>query len=77
MPDYHDVHVTTAEIPRTSIFDLPFGYELTCNRVAGWRLWYSDGTELGDILLGGEYHDKGLVVDVADHVILDSLNHKE
>ena len=33
-----DLHITTAQIPRTSIFNLPYGLQVTCNRVAGWEL---------------------------------------
>lgn len=65
-PSYHDVYVTTKDIKRTSIFNLPFSIELTCTRVGGWRLWD------GEAVLAGEY-DKGLRVDVAGHVIVDSL----
>lgn len=64
---YHDVHVRTAEISRTSIFDLPYGYELTCNRVAGWSLWRNG------LKVAGEYSGDGMIIDVAGHVILDSL----
>lgn len=70
MSSYHDVHVTTAQIERTSIFDLPYGIELTCNRVSGWSLWNTN-TQKGT-LLGGEYSGKWLVVDVDGHVIVDS-----
>lgn len=65
-PTYHDVYITTAEIPRTSIFNLPFGYEVSCNRVGGWSLW------LNGRQVGGEY-DAGLRIDVAGHIICDSL----
>lgn len=64
---YHDVHVTTRLIERTSIFNLPFGYELTCNRVSGWRLYNPKGR-----LVAGEY-DEGLRIDVAGVIILDTI----
>lgn len=67
-PSYHDLHITTAKIPRTSIFNLPYGYEVTCTRVGGWRLWRD-----GD-LIAGEY-DRGLILDVAGSVIVRS--HRE
>lgn len=64
---YHDVHITTEEIARTSIFDLPYGYELACTRVTGWQL------TLGDQIIAGEYEgDRWLIVDVAGHVVIDS-----
>lgn len=66
-PSYHDLHITTADIPRTSIFNLPYGYEVSCNRVGGWTLW------LKDQKVAGEY-DAGLRLDVAGRVICDSLN---
>ena len=65
-PSYHDLHVTTAHIPRTSIFNLPYGYEVSCNRVGGWCLW------LNGQRVAGEY-DEGLRLDVAGQVICDSL----
>ena len=66
-PSYHDVYVTTKEIERKRLFDLPYSCELTCTRVGGWRLW-----QLGE-LLAGEYDREGLRVDVDGHVICDSL----
>jgi hypothetical protein len=65
-PSYHDLHITTAGLPRTSIFDLPYGYEVSCTRVSGWGVWFN-GEQVG-----GEY-DVGLRLDVAGHVICDSL----
>jgi hypothetical protein len=63
---YHDLHITTVGINRTSIFNLPFGYEVSCNRVGGWCLW------LNGQQVAGEY-GQGLILDVAGHVIVDSL----
>jgi hypothetical protein len=68
MPSYHDLYITTAKIPRTSIFNLPYGYKLTCERTGGWTLWRQGE----DRALAGEY-DRGLRLDVAGHVICDSL----
>lgn len=65
-PSYHDLHITTANLPRTSIFDLPYDYEVSCTRVGGWTVW------LNGERVGGEY-DEGLRLDVAGHVICDSL----
>jgi hypothetical protein len=66
-PSYHDVHVTTEVLKRTSIFNLPYGYELTCNRVGGWTLWGPDRAQVAS-----EY-GVGLRIDVEGHVICDSL----
>lgn len=66
-PSYHDLHVTTEDIPRTSIFDLPYGYEVSCNRVGGWCLWFKTQK------VAGEY-DAGLRLDVGGQVICDSLS---
>lgn len=77
-PSYHDLHITTAEIPRTSIFSLPYGLQVTCSRVSGWELWqYRDSPgqlRSKSVLLAGEYDgpEKWLVLDVAGHVIVDS-----
>lgn len=65
-PSYHDLHITTEQIERTSIFNLPYGYEVSCNRVGGWCLWFKDER------VAGEYGD-GLRLDVAGQVICDSL----
>lgn len=72
---YHDLHITTADIPRTSIFNLPYGLEVTCNRVAGWRLYRMGETRHDEpILVAGEFDgpDLWLTLDVAGHVIVDS-----
>lgn len=72
---YHHLHVTTAKIARARLFDLPFGLQVTCNRVAGWELWDASAGMAADWkLLAGEYAgpDRWLVLDVAGYVILDS-----
>lgn len=65
--NYYDLFVTTGNIPRTSIANLPFGYEVTCNRVGGWCLWVNNQ------LVAGEF-GKGLKLDVNGVVICDSLS---
>ncbi|CAB4137600.1 hypothetical protein UFOVP326_42 [uncultured Caudovirales phage] len=75
-PSYHDLHITTAEIARTPIYNLPFSVQVKCNRVGGWEVWEIwDGSER---LLGGEYAgpENGLRLDVAGRVIVDSLSPK-
>lgn len=69
---YHDVYLTTAKLPRTSIFNMPYGYILTCDRMAGWCLYFD--TPCDNNLVGAEYStdDKWLVIDVNGHVVLDS-----
>jgi hypothetical protein len=76
---YHDLHITTDRIERTSIFDLPFRVYVTCNRVAGWEVWALQEDSLPEELLGGEYggEGRGLRLDVAGHVIVDSLTKAE
>lgn len=68
-PSYHDLYITTETIPRTSIFNLPYDFVLTCCRVAGWTLWHNTN----DTLVAGEYDTKGLRLDVKGVVIVDSL----
>jgi len=73
-PSYHDLFITTATIPRTSIFNLGYGLEVTCTRTRGWTLWDHSGRPTGDPrLLAGEYEepDRWLVLDVAGYVIVD------
>jgi excisionase family DNA binding protein len=74
VPSYHDLHVTTAEIPRTSIFSLPYGVEVSCNRVGGWSLWDTSAGLANARQIAGEYGD-GLRLDVGGFVIVDSLSH--
>ena len=72
MPSYHDLHITTPSMERRSIFDMPYGYEVSCTRVTGWQLWvHPDGAE--PWLLAGEYGGpEWLILDVDGHVIVDS-----
>ena len=70
MNTYHDLHITTATIPRTSIFDLPLGLEVTCTRVGGWKLFR------GKDQLAGEYDANGLRLDIGGVVIVDSLSRR-
>ena len=65
-PTYHDLHVTTARIARISIFDLPFGYEVRCNRLAGWELVLNN-----ERVIAGEYDENWLVLDIGGYVICD------
>jgi hypothetical protein len=78
-PSYHDLHITTAEIERTSIFNLPYGLAVQCSRVAGWQLWETASDMRNWRLLGGEYDgpDKWLVLDVGGVVIVDSRNRQD
>lgn len=36
---YHDLYITTKDIPRRRIFDLGYGLEVRCMRMTGWELW--------------------------------------
>lgn len=68
---YHDLHITTAEIPRTSIFNLPYGLQVTCTRVGGWQLWaHPDGSV--EQLLAGEFDVNWLILDVDGHEIVNN-----
>jgi hypothetical protein len=83
LPSYHDLFVTTAGIPRSRLFDLPYGLEvrlqLHCNRVSGWQLWDVSGGYEAARLIAGEYDgpDRWLVLDVDGHVIVDSRREEE
>lgn len=78
-PSYHDLHITTAEISRTSIFNLPYDLQVMCCRVAGWQLWRTATHPANWQLLAGEYDNpsKWLVLDVQGHVIVDSRREPE
>lgn len=78
-PSYHDLHITTPNLARTSIFNLPFRVHVHCTRVSGWTAWAIKESALSEELLGGEYdyvEETGdgnwLVLDVAGHIICDS-----
>lgn len=77
---YHDLHITTKDIERTSIFNLPYGFEVKCMRTTGWVLW-DHGTRMSPHLrevsakqLAGEYAgpDEWLILDVDGYVIVNS-----
>jgi hypothetical protein len=44
--------------------------------MSGWSVWALKESDLPDEELGGEYGAKGLILDVAGHVIIDSLTNK-
>jgi hypothetical protein len=75
-PSYHDLHITAPGIERTSIFDLPYTYEVRCLRTSGWELWYHDTrrTHREPVLIAGEYDgpEQWLILDVDGHVIVNS-----
>lgn len=73
-PSYHDLHITTATIQRTSIFNLPFNLTVACSRIGGWELWDTKGGSVSNwVFLAGEYGLKNwLVLDVDGVVIVDS-----
>ena len=75
MTSHHDLYITTEHLPRQSIFNLSYGYEVTCTRVGGWKLWKTSGRE--PVEIAGEYSQNGLRLDVAGHVIVDSLSNQE
>ena len=68
---YHDLEIETDKIPKTSIFDLPWGVSVTCCRVAGWELWQHHMTS-GAKLLAGEFSSNWLRLYVGETVIVDS-----
>ncbi|MFL5285973.1 MAG: hypothetical protein ACJ8AW_34600 [Rhodopila sp.] len=52
---YHDLYITTSEIQRTSIRDMPFRVQVRCTRLSGWTVWTLREGNLRDSYLGGEY----------------------
>lgn len=78
-PSYHDLHVTTPEIERASIFNLPYELTVQCSRVSGWQLWRTARSMRDWTLLGGEYEgpDRWLVLDVAGTVIVNSRDRQD
>lgn len=72
-PSYHDLHITTEDLPRTSIFNLPFNVSVSCRRTTGWTVWHRPDDRGDERLLAGEYDTHGLRLDVAGVIICDSL----
>lgn len=69
---YHDLHITTTELGRIAISDMPFGYMVTCTRVGGWELW------LDAKLVAGEFDkDRPLALDVAGTTICSMIPLRE
>lgn len=73
---YHDLFITTREIPRTSIMNLPYSVRVTCTRVGGWEVWECyDGAEA---MIAGEFAAMSpLRLDVNGFVLCDSLTPSE
>lgn len=74
VPSYHDLYITAADLPRSRLADLPFNVHVLCTRAGGWEVWHNPDRAGEPQLLAGEYSAAGLVLDVAGHVILDSLS---
>jgi hypothetical protein len=75
-PSYHDLHITTKDIKRTSIFDLPFNVLVICTRTGGWEVWDTHGgvNLFNYTLLGGEYdEERPLRLDINGETIVDSF----
>lgn len=69
---YHDLYITTNEIPRTSISDLPFGVEVSCDRTTGWVVYYKQFKK-EPVCMGSEFDEENwLVLDVKGTIIVDS-----
>lgn len=74
-PTYHDLHITTPTMERTSIFNLPYRVQVTCSRVGAWGVWArAEGEMFGGVALPEEnLGEHGFRLDVAGHVIHDSM----
>jgi hypothetical protein len=73
IPSYHDLYITTKDTERTSIFNLPYNVEVVCTRTGGWQVWHRPDDRGEKRLLAGEYHTDKLKLDVAGHIICDTL----
>ena len=69
---YHDLYVTTANMKRTRLFNMPLNATVICTRTGGWELWNGLGSDAKQI--AGEYagKDKWLRLDVCGRVIAQS-----
>jgi len=75
VPTYHDLHITTPTMARTSIFNLPYRVQVTCSRVGDWRVWArAEKALFGEVpLLEEDLGADGFRLDVAGFVIHDSM----
>ena len=64
---YHDV-VIIIDGKRYDLFNLPYGYQITCTRVGGWELWYKE-FDMEYKQVGGEYDSKSFQIEVAGKII--------
>ncbi len=74
---YHGIYITTVDMPRTSLFDMPYGYELVISRVCGCVLYYRQGTRDEEPrVVASEFplSDKGgIKVEYGKEVLCNSL----
>jgi hypothetical protein len=70
-PTYHDLHVTTPDQPRIALSNMAHGFEVSCNRAAGWCLSYR-GPDGRPVIAASEYGDAWLALDVNGVIICDS-----
>ena len=71
--NFRDLYITTKDISRTAICDLPFSLEVVCTRVAGWQLWNYHHKYGQHYIVAGEFEKEGLILDINVEVIVDSL----
>lgn len=74
---YHGIYITTVDMPRTSLFDMPYGYELVISRVCGCVLYYRQGTRDEEPrVVASEFPLSslgGMKVEYGNEVLCDSL----
>lgn len=74
---YHDLHITTETMDRTSICDLPFDVQVMCTRSGGWEIWRRPDEDGEQEVLAGEFSNDRLRLDVGGVVIVDTLTPQE
>lgn len=68
MPTVADVYITTSQIQRKKLIELPYGHDLVCDRSEGWTLHFKDEK------LAGEFAGGLLIVDVGGVIICNSIH---
>lgn len=73
MLSYHQLFITTKNIERTSIFNLPFRVKVECKRTTGWQCVAMEENLLKYEILGSEFDKENwLILDVNGHIICNS-----
>lgn len=67
---YHDVTVIVNGV-EYNLFNSSYGLLLTCDRLAGWQLWFNP-RQPNEKLIGGEYNHDVFKIKMGDYIVFDN-----